>query len=82
MPICFKLLRQEIRCACALDLDNAGNSIAARMAMMAITTSSSIKVKAGFAAVFSALAGAFARRPCGPAGGNGLALMVAPCPFG
>ena len=45
MPICFRLFRQEIRCAWSLDLDKAGNSKAARMAMMAITTSNSIKVK-------------------------------------
>ena len=32
--------------ALAFALDNAGNSIAARIAMMAMTTSNSIKVKA------------------------------------
>jgi hypothetical protein len=31
--------------ALALALDNAGNNMAARMAMIAITTSNSIKVK-------------------------------------
>jgi hypothetical protein len=37
-------------CAFSFALDKAGNSIAARMAMMAITTRSSINVKpAGFA---------------------------------
>jgi hypothetical protein len=44
MPICRRLFAQEIRLAFSLDWDNAGNSKAARMAMMAITTSSSIKV--------------------------------------
>ena len=45
-PTCFKLEVQAIRCALAFALDNAGRSIAARMAMIAITTSSSINVKA------------------------------------
>jgi hypothetical protein len=35
-----------IDCACAFARDKAGRSIAASMAMMAITTSSSIKVNA------------------------------------
>src|SRR5664279_1240518 len=43
--ICFKLFMQEIRRARSLAVANAGNSMAARMAMMAMTTSSSIKVK-------------------------------------
>jgi hypothetical protein len=38
------LLKQEIPCARFFAFDNAGNSIAAKMAMMAMTTSSSIKV--------------------------------------
>src|SRR5438045_510020 len=46
MPHCLTLLRQAVVCALALALASAGKSIAARMAMMAITTSSSIKVKA------------------------------------
>src|SRR6266487_6097795 len=45
IPICFRWLAQVIRLARSFARDNAGNSIAARMAMMAITTSSSIKVK-------------------------------------
>src|SRR6266478_4392460 len=45
MPTCFKLLRHWIRLARSLALARAGNSIAARMAMMAITTKSSISVK-------------------------------------
>ena len=43
--ICFKLFMQVMACALVLACDNAGNSMAARMAMMAMTTSSSIKVK-------------------------------------
>ena len=42
--ICFMLLRQDVALAFSLARDNAGRSIAARMAMMAITTSSSINV--------------------------------------
>lgn len=42
---CLWLFKQLIRCARALALDNAGSSMAAKMAMMAITTSNSIKVK-------------------------------------
>ena len=38
------LLRQLIPWALVFDLANTGNSIAARMAMMAMTTKSSIKV--------------------------------------
>lgn len=41
---CFKLLRQFNARALSLALLKAGKSIAARMAMMAMTTSSSIKV--------------------------------------
>src|SRR5260370_7058392 len=40
------LVRHWVRLACSLALARAGNSIAARMAMMAITTSSSINVNA------------------------------------
>src|SRR5882724_8426415 len=43
---CLRLLRQEIFCPFIFALANAGNNMAARMAMMAITTSSSIRVKA------------------------------------
>src|SRR5436190_12297754 len=43
--ICFKLPMQVVRIALSLALDNAGKSIAARMAMIAITTSNSINVK-------------------------------------
>src|SRR6266404_1252483 len=42
---CFKLLRQAIPCPLALALLSAGSSSAARMAMIAITTSNSISVK-------------------------------------
>src|SRR5207245_2029563 len=44
--ICFSLLAQPIRLARSFDLDKAGSSILARMAMIAITTSNSIKVNA------------------------------------
>src|SRR5260370_32816765 len=44
MPTCFKLLRHWMRLALSLALARAGNNIAARIAMMAITTSSSINV--------------------------------------
>ena len=40
------LLRQEIRCAFCLAFASAGKSMLARMAIIAMTTSSSIKVNA------------------------------------
>src|SRR5213595_3787704 len=46
IPTCRRLLRQAIRRALHLAEASAGRSMAARMAMMAITTSSSIRVKA------------------------------------
>src|SRR4051794_1281677 len=49
---CFRLLTHEICCALHFALESAGNSIAARMAMMAMTTSNSINVKPWRAAVF------------------------------
>src|ERR1700743_672756 len=45
MPICFKLLRHWVCFARSLALASAGNNIAARIAMMAITTRSAIRVK-------------------------------------
>ena len=42
--ICFVLFMQDIACALYFALDNAGNSIAAKIAMIAMTTRSSIKV--------------------------------------
>src|SRR5579862_4772574 len=45
-PHCRKLLKQEICCAFLLAADSAGNNIAARIAMMAMTTSNSISVNA------------------------------------
>jgi len=42
---CFSLFLQVVRCACSLARANAGSSMAARMAMMAITTNSSMSVK-------------------------------------
>src|SRR5205809_6775885 len=44
---CLRLLRHWIPCAFVFDLLNAGRSRPARMAIIAITTSSSISVKAG-----------------------------------
>src|SRR5262252_4551419 len=41
---CFSLFRHEIFCAFSLAHDKAGKSIAARIAIIAITTSNSIKV--------------------------------------
>src|SRR5437773_7066892 len=45
-PICFWLFMQAVRCAFALDFANAGSNSAARIAMMAMTTSNSISVNA------------------------------------
>ena len=44
-PICFRLLTQEMLFALSLATFNAGSSIAARIAMIAITMSNSINVK-------------------------------------
>ena len=43
-PSCFKLPRQTVDLPLSRALFSAGNSIAAKIAMMAITTRSSIKV--------------------------------------
>src|ERR1035437_733728 len=43
---CFPPFRHKIPCALCLALDSTGNSNAARIAMMAMTTSNSISVKA------------------------------------
>ena len=43
---CFRLPMQRIRTARSFALESAGSNIAARMAMIAITTSSSIRVNA------------------------------------
>src|SRR5580698_4721647 len=48
IPICRVLLRQAIAMALFFDLARAGSNIAARMAMMAITTNSSISVNPAF----------------------------------
>ena len=45
-PICLRLLTQLMRWARALARASAGNSMAARMAMMAMTTNNSMRVKA------------------------------------
>jgi hypothetical protein len=47
-PICFVLLIQAIAFALSFALLNAGSNMAARIAIIAITTSSSISVKAAF----------------------------------
>ena len=44
-PICFKLAMHRVRFPCSLALAKAGNSRPAKIAMMAMTTSSSIRVK-------------------------------------
>ncbi len=49
---CRQLFRQEIPCPLAFALANAGKSMPARIAMMAITTSSYIKVKPEFVGDF------------------------------
>src|SRR5438045_8313206 len=46
VPICLRLLRQAMARTFSLANDNAGNSIAASMEIMAMTTSSSINVNA------------------------------------
>src|SRR5690242_11350613 len=45
VPICFRLLRQEIARAFSRACAKTGKRIAARIAMIAITTRSSIRVK-------------------------------------
>src|SRR6185436_19146974 len=45
-PICLRLLRQATRLPFSFALEMAGNNMEARMVMMAITTSNSIKVNA------------------------------------
>src|SRR3989449_10639782 len=45
MPICLRLLRQTMERAFSRAWAKTGKRMAARMAMIAITTSSSIKVK-------------------------------------
>ena len=46
-PICLRLFLHCVETACDLALAKAGNNIAARMAMMAMTTSNSIRVNPG-----------------------------------
>ena len=46
MPHCLQLLVQRVFTALDLARDKAGRSMPARMAMMAMTTSNSIRVKA------------------------------------
>src|SRR5690348_3087637 len=49
MPFCRRFEKQLARCARALAPANAGNSNAAKIAIIAITTSNSINVKPHFA---------------------------------
>ena len=51
-PACRICERQAVAFAFCFALDNAGMSMAARIAMMAITTSSSMRVKADVRADF------------------------------
>ena len=44
VPCCFRLFMQEVRCAFCFALAKAGNNMAAKIAMMAMTTNSSINV--------------------------------------
>jgi hypothetical protein len=48
VPSCFRLLKQDVVLADALAWANTGKRIAAKMAMIAMTTSSSISVNALF----------------------------------
>src|SRR5260221_2555608 len=52
MPICRRLFKQYVCLDFSFARDNAGRSMPARIAMMAITTSNSIRVKADFIFVF------------------------------
>src|SRR5512133_4062874 len=54
-PVCFRLERQAARWALALALLSAGSNIPARMAIIAITTSNSISVKACLPGLIAAL---------------------------
>ena len=47
IPICRRLFVQVVRAALSLALAKAGNNMAAKMAMMAMTTSNSMSVNAG-----------------------------------
>ena len=44
-PNCLRLFMHDMPCALVLALERAGKSMPARMAMMAMTTSSSMSVK-------------------------------------
>src|SRR5262245_31486519 len=59
MVICLVLLMQLMFWALFLARPNAGSNMAARMAMIAMTTSNSIKVKAPFGRWRRALEGGF-----------------------
>src|SRR5690348_1914271 len=59
---CFRLLRQEVWRAFSLAWAKTGKRIAARIAIMAITTSNSIRVKPLFFITYSYLLGKIARR--------------------
>src|SRR2546428_13827185 len=67
-PICLRLLVQLIAWLLSFALDNAGNNMAARMAMIAMTISNSINVNAGWTALVDFSKGLELRR-IGMAGG-------------
>src|ERR1044071_5149629 len=54
-PICLRLLRQAIRLPFSFALEIAGSNREARMAMMAITISNSIRVNAAVVARWGSL---------------------------
>src|SRR5882672_11994027 len=62
IPICRRLLIHWAPLALHLALDKAGNNMAARMAMMAITTSNSIRVKPARSTCERELSGEILRR--------------------
>src|SRR6266487_2899734 len=53
IAICRRLLAQTVRLLFSLARERAGSNIAARIAMMAMTTNNSIKVKASSARAFT-----------------------------
>src|ERR1035441_2395160 len=70
VPSCFRLFMQAIRLAFSFALARAGSSSAAKIAMMAITTNSSIRVKARQPGA------GFKQRPFSKGGGSGRLSLV------
>jgi hypothetical protein len=60
-PSCLRLFTQETDCALERALLTAGISMPAKMAMMAMTVRSSIKVKAFLRMVFSRMVGSIVK---------------------